>query len=134
MKNTKTSMRFACSLAIFVIALSGCQQTPKSVGQPALTNLNVQIDPVRLRADLRDYLNDAYIRVMSTSGQIAANASDRLARESSLKLRIGISTQVESMLRVQDPRRQFLYTWIMAAIISCRFSSTLRFVASRCVW
>ncbi|GEM_PF-7115960 len=77
-----------------------------------------QIDAVRLSSDMGGLLARLSSDAIATGAAIAANTKSREVREASLSFRIDVSRAMDSLEAIEDPRQQFLATWL--AIVQFR--------------
>ena len=73
-----------------------------------------QVDASRLAADMGVLLARIYSDAIGTATAIAANTNSREVRETSLSFRIDMSRSIDALQNIEDPRQQFLATWLTA--------------------
>lgn len=98
---------------VLVTALTlGCE--PKTGSSLPAGTLQV-IDPVSLQNELQIEIGESMAMIAGTTTEIAAGTQDRNIRENTLRLKIRVLDIYLKILKEDDPRLAFVYTWTSTA-------------------
>ena len=111
-QNCCTPLRVLLAAVAVVLITAGCKSSSHVAAHPGSSAMAGQIDAVRLSSDVGVLLARLSSDAIATGATIAANTNSREVREASLSFRIDVSRAVDSLQSIEDPRQQFLATWL----------------------
>lgn len=99
--------------AVMFVITSGCTHSSSQLEKhPGGSAISGQIDATKLASEMGVLLARIESDAIGTGAAIAANTSSREVREASLSFRIDVSRSLDALQSIEDPRQQFLATWL----------------------